>query len=186
MTRGRKRTFTNREPNGRAQRERFKPDMGAEGLQMQRAWNAQGGDMAKCTNPIGILAANQAITIDQEKAADDYRRCFQVVYRRADISAAPLDGVERGESDGPPEKVIERCRAILAPMQKALDQLARVKGRCAKDCFDNIVVYERVPRWMQPVPPRDSDARMAALFMEALRAVTEARQNPLQSPRKVA
>ena len=113
---GRKRKFIKREPNGRAQRERIVQDMGSEGVQVQRAWNAQGGDMAKCINPIGILAANDAITLDQERAAEDYRRCFQVVYRRADISAAPLEGVERGQTLETPDEVVERCKAILGPI----------------------------------------------------------------------
>lgn len=132
--------------------------------------------MTKCINPIGILAANEAITLDQERAAEAYRRCFQVVYRKADISAAPLDGMEKGVGEEVPELVVQRCKNILAPMQIALLELARVKGRAAKDTFENVVVYERVPRWMQPVPPRQSDARMAKLFMEALRHITEARE----------
>ena len=177
---GRKRKFIKREPNGRAQRERIVQDMGSEGVQVQRAWNAQGGDMAKCINPIGILAANDAITLDQERAAEDYRRCFQVVYRRADISAAPLEGVERGQTLETPDEVVERCKAILGPMQGALLELSRAKGRVAKDTFENLVVFERVPRWMKPVPPRESDSRAAKLFMDALRHVTEAREKSLR------
>ena len=44
----------------------------------------------------------------------------------------------------------------------------------ARSILDAVVVFDRVPRWMAPLPPRASDVREAGLLVAALDALAQA------------
>lgn len=171
MARGRKRKTGAREPNGRLQR---KPaiDKGTPELQSRRKFDAGNGDHALTWNLVGILRANGQITEQQLMAAREYRRLYCVVYKRPDVSAAPLDGIDRGPPIEPDEAEILGCKLDLARMEMALSRLSSELGRRIKDVFDNVVIFDRRPRWMCAMFPRESDIRDARLFLRAIQAVS--------------
>lgn len=168
---GRKRKTGNREPNGRLQR---KPaiDKGTPELQARRKYDVADGNPELSFNLLGILQANNQITDHQRRVGMEYRRLYGVVYKRPDVPASPLDGTDHGTPVEPDELYIRRCKTRLHTMEEVLLDLIKREGRLVKDVWDNLVLFDRRPRWMCPVCPRPSDIREAKLFLLAIRKIS--------------
>lgn len=123
---------------------------------------------------LGILRAHDQITEDQYRAACEYRRVFCLLYRKPDVPAVSMDGVARGAPTEVPENVMEIAKGKMARFDTAMDLVLKAYGRAAKDAWDNLVVYDRTPRWMQPVFRRSSDVRESELFMRCLSVIEKA------------
>lgn len=165
-------------------------DKGTPENQVRRL-QAAGGDPRKVdltSNPLDILYAHGQITDDQRRAASDYASLYGKFYRKGTIAAAPLDGAPRGrgDTDAPDDedevKRRQRQRARFGKMVQALDDLCFAAGsNSAKSIFDNLVVFQKTPRWMQPVFKTKADVQAGWLFQSAINAiakVTEPRQRP--------
>jgi hypothetical protein len=57
-------------------------------------------------------------------------------------------------------------------MEEVLLDLVKSEGRMIKDVWDNLVLFDRRPRWMCPVCPRPSDIREAKLFLLAIQKIS--------------
>lgn len=169
MGKGRKRKPGPRYPSGD-----LKPaiDRGTPELQSRRKFDAGEGDPNLTCTILGILRANDQITEDEYQSACDYRKLFAIVYRKPEISAGggAIDGSGGIISD---DKLIQ-FREDLRRLERAIARVVGIKGRIAKDTWDNLVLYGRRPRWMCAVFPRSSDIRDADLFRAVLREVTGA------------
>ena len=65
----------------------------------------------------------------------------------------------------------------LAGRERELERCRQAVGRLPaepKSILDAVVVFDRVPRWMAPLPPRASDVREADLLVAALDALAQA------------
>lgn len=166
--RGRKRKAGARFPSGD-----LKPaiDRGTPEFQSRRAWAAGNGNPELTWHVLGILRAHDQITEEEYRAACEYRRVFCLLYRKPDVPAVSLDGMARGAPTEAPEEVIERAKGLMAKFDRAIQSVVLTHGRAAKDAWDNLVVYDRRPRWMEPVFRRQSDVRDSDLFMRCLIAI---------------
>jgi hypothetical protein len=144
---------------------------------MRRAWLAGDGDQNLTWHPLGVLRANDAITEDEYRICCTYARLYGIVLRRAIPPAFSLSGPTGGAPEID-EETLEKKEAKLKRMWAVLDHLAAVHGRAVKEAFDNLVIHQRMPRWMLPVIPRDRDFRDAQLFRLALQAVTKKMTGP--------
>lgn len=169
--RGRKRKVGERFKSGD-----LKPaiDRGTPEYQSRRMWAAGGGNPELTWHVLGILRAHDQITEDQYRAACEYRRAFCLLYRKPDVPAVSMDGMARGAPADVPEEVIGIARGKMLRFDTALQHVVQSHGRAAKDAWDNLVVYDRTPRWMQPVIRRSSDVRESELFMRCLQAIERA------------
>ena len=138
----------------------------------RRKFDAGNGDPNLTWNLVGILLANNQITEQQSKTALEYRRLYGIVYKRPDVPASPLDGIDRGPPVEPDELYIRRCKGQLHKMEETLLDLIKEHGRLIKDSWDNLVLFDRRPRWMLPIAPRPSDVREAKLFLLAIRKIS--------------
>ena len=163
----RKRKRGPREPNGRLQRSRSRGrdrDRGTPEVQTRRK---QTYDRADISYALGIMAANNVISVGELQACERYGFLHYAVYGRASIAASKFDGempagARRNWTD---EFITSRKRDY---------ELARfgVK-RDALNALDNLVVFERFPRWLRPLQPLASDVRHARLLLAAIRALAE-------------
>lgn len=64
----------------------------------------------------------------------------------------------------------------LAARERELERCRQTVGRLsaeARSILDAVVVFDRVPRWMAPLPPKARDVREAGLLVSALDALAE-------------
>lgn len=173
---GRARKMGNRHPGGKLVQNR-ETDKGTPELQRRRLMLA-GGDPAKVdltSTPLDVLLANDQISEEEHRAASDYARLYGKFYGKGTVSAAALDGAPKGRGQDLPEdeKRVQGDRARLKRMVEALDNLCFASGStAAKSIFDNLVVFQRMPRWMQPVFKTQADVRASWLFQAAIREVS--------------
>ena len=89
------------------------------------------------------------------------------MFGRTNLAAATFDG-ERpsgARKNWPDEFVIGRKRGY---------ELARSDlNREALNQLDNLVIFERFPRWLKPLQPLPSDIRHARLLLAAIRKLAE-------------
>lgn len=163
VKRGRSRKTEPREKNGKPQRlpEHRRRDRGTKEIQFLREWYAGKGDPARTSYPLGILYANQAITEAQHSAGCNYAWLHWAVFGRVSLGAVSLEFMDRGAPtlrDRPEEeRRLERLHALFGLYSRA------------RRVLDNLVIYERIPRWMRPVDPRLSDVAEGGLFVAAIR-----------------
>lgn len=172
MARGRKRKGGERYPSG----DRKPVDRGTPEAQSRRAFLAGEGDQTLTWHVLGVLRANGQVDDDEYLVGCKYRNLFGVVYRKPEVIAAPMDGLPKGAMSELDDDDFRECHDRLIQMEKVIDRVCSTEGRRAKDIWDNIVVYDRMPRWMRPVAPRVSDVREAELFLYVLKVLTESRQ----------
>lgn len=162
VRRGRPRKPGPREANGQPQRlpKRQRRDRGTNEIQSLRQWWAGTGDPVLASYPLGILLANQVITEPQHVAGCDYAWLHWAVFGRASLAAVSLEFMDHGravEIDRAKEE--RRLEAVHGQFRR----LRRLRG-----LLDNLVIFERIPRWMRPVDPRLGDVTDARLFIEAM------------------
>ena len=157
----RKRKKGPREPNGRLQRSR---DHGTPEGHVRRSLAYGRADIAYA---LGIMAANNVISVGELQACERYGFLHYAVFGRANLAAATYDG-ERpsgARKSWPDEFVMGRrndyelARANLD--KEALNQL------------DNLVIFESFPRWLKPLQPLPSDVRHAKLLLAAILKLAE-------------
>ncbi len=166
MRRGRPRKSGPREVDGRAKR--AGPDRGTKEVQDLRQWYAGEGDPVLTAYPLGILLANGAITEEQHSAACDYAWLVSRVFGRHSLAAVSWEMMDRGrDSDLPTPEDEEREEKQQRRLTRIREAFAKLPRRCRAG-LDNLAIYERIPRWMRPVDPRDSDVTEARLFTKAL------------------
>ncbi len=166
---GRHRKPGPREPNGRIQRRGV--DRGTQELQDLRAWWAGNGDPALTTYPLGVLLANSVIAEPQHAAGCHYAWLHWAVYGRPSIGAVSYELRSQGIDEEPDRKVENaKLKRLRGSFERAI--LAEHLTRRGWRDLDNLVVYERTPRWMRPVMPRGSDVADARCVVEALEILT--------------
>ena len=135
-------------------------DRGTKEIQSLREWYAGKGDPALTTYPLGILLANGAISERQHSVGCDYAWLHWAVFGRASVAAISLEFRDRGQpverDSEAEERRIEEVHGLFLDCRRARREL------------DNLVIFERVPRWMRPVDPRPGDVTNARLFMGSL------------------
>ena len=161
MKSGRKRKACPREPSGRPSR--AARDGGTDEAQRIREWLAGSGDPALTSYPLGVLFANRAITLAQHSAGVRYGFLFAVALRRPNQAALAYDGAGPLSADWG-EAALEGMTENFNAARRALVNL----GPRTKTAVENLVVYERAPRWMRPVTPRQSDVIDAQLVLDGL------------------
>lgn len=155
----------NRTKSGRLSRQAN--DRGTKELQDRRAWLAGEGDPANTTYPLGILLANGAIGEDLHRYGCDYAWMHAVLYGSASTAAITAD---RSAGNTLDDLALQRITVKMGLARKALDS----EGRQIRDAVEAIVVYERVPRWMRPIPPAASDVHQAAKFIKGMELLRKA------------
>ncbi len=156
--RGRPRKPGPRERNGQPQR--YGRDRGTKEIQSLREWYAGAGDPVLTSYPLGILLANQAITEPQHVAGCDYAWLHWAVFGRVSLAAVSLEFMDHG-------------RAVEIDRVKEERRLEAIHGRFVarqrvRRLLDNLVIFERIPRWMRPVDPHPADVTDARLFLDAM------------------
>ena len=156
--RGRPRKPGPRETSGRSQR--HGRDRGTKEIRALREWYAGVGDPVLTTYPLGILLANGAISERQHSVGCDYAWLHWAVFGRASVAAVSLEFRSPGrpvERDSEAEeRRIEEVYSLFLDCRRERREL------------DNLVIFERVPRWMRPVDPRPGDVTNARLFKGSL------------------
>ena len=157
----RKRKTGAREPNGRLQRSR---DNGTPEGHVRRSLAYGRADIAYA---LGIMAANDVISVGELQACERYGFLHYAVFGRANLAAATYDG-ERpsGVRKNWPDEFVSGRRndyevARAGLNDEALNQL------------DNLVIFERFPRWLNPLQPLPSDVRHAQFLLAAIRKLAE-------------
>jgi len=157
----RKRKRGPREPNGRLKRTR---DRGTPEVQARRE---QAFNRADISYALGIMAANNVISVGELQACERYAFLHYVVFGQVNIAAMAYDG-ERpvgARKNWPDEFISDR--------QQDFEQArASIAGE-ALNLLDNLVIFEHHPRWLKPVQPRPSDVRHAECLLAAIRALAE-------------
>ena len=157
----RKRKKGPREPNGRLKRSRDR------GTSESLARRNLAYDRADISYALGIMAANNVITVGELQACERCGFLHYAVFGRANLAAATFDG-ERpsgARKNWPDEFVIGRKRDY---------EVARSDlNREALNQLDNLVIFERFPRWLKPLQPLPSDIRHARLLLAAIRKLAE-------------
>jgi hypothetical protein len=124
--------------------------------------------------PLGILRVNNAISEIQHRAACHYAWLFRLKHGRTSVAAADYDGFAQRRLAGSEAPLNE---SWLAARERELERCRRAVGQLpaeARSILDAVVVFDRVPRWMAPLPPRASDVREAGLLVLALDALAQA------------
>ena len=156
--RGRNRKIA-RAPGNRPQRDQSR-DRGTKEIRSLREWYAGAGDPVLTTYPLGILLANGAISERQHSVGCDYAWLHWAVFGRASVAAVSLEFRSPGrpvERDSEAEeRRIEEVYSLFLDCRRERREL------------DNLVIFERVPRWMRPVDPRPGDVTNARLFKGSL------------------
>ena len=157
----RKRKRGQREPSGRLQRTR---DRGTPEGQARRD-RAYG--RADISYALGIMVANNVISVGELQACERYGFLHYAVFGRANLAAATYDG-ERpsgGRKNWPDEFIVNRRRDY---------EMARFGiAREALNMLDSLVIFERYPRWLKPLQPRPSDVRHAEILLAAIHKLAE-------------
>jgi len=152
-------------------------DRGTQELRDRRAWLAGDGDPANTTYPLGILLANGAIGEDLHRYGCDYAWMHAVLFGSASTAAITADRARPGAILD--EVALRRISLKMELARRALDQA----GRQIRDAVEALVVYERVPRWMRPVPPAWSDIQQAEKLIKGLELLRRAFE---EAPRRAA
>ena len=168
---GRKRKGGPREPNGRLQRERARPDHGTPEQQARRARAAQGARPELASYPLGVLLASGCITETQHLAGCHYAWLHQVVFGRASAGAVRYDREPgRAMPEDPDDKWLAAREAELRQIER---RLAAAGLWNYKRALDSLAVYEVEPRWMRPLLPRVMDIQEGEVALEALNRLAE-------------
>ncbi len=152
---GRDRKQGERYPSGGLKRQQG-PDRGADYAKEIREFEAAGKAPELTSYPLGKMLANSDICYGRFAAGCLYARLHWQRHGRLSLAAVSYDGVSGGQgslltrlSDEEAAKAEKKLKGAQAVLMAA--------GRAIKDTIDNLVVYERTPRWMRPTVPRDSD-----------------------------
>lgn len=162
--RGRPRKPGPRTKNGRLKARRDPKDRGTDELQHMRAWLAGNGNPDHTCYPLGVLLANGAINEHQHEQGCRYAWLHAIVFGRPSIGAARWERIENGhDGDWNDEWLKHQTRRLEAVQRRLKQHPARLRST-----LNELVIYERTPRWMRPVVPRVSDVREAKLLIDAL------------------
>ncbi len=164
--RGRSRKTGPRELNGQPQR--HGRDRGTRETQSLRQWYAGDGDPVLTSYPLGILFANHALTEHELGVACNYAWLHSAVFGRHSLAAVSWEMMNHGR--GPETETLEE-KERQEQNQRKLWAINEILGTVPRRCragLDNIVVYERAPRWMRPVDPRPGDVTDARFFRVAV------------------
>ena len=156
--RGRPRKPGPRETSGQPQR--HGRDRGTKEIQSLRQWWAGPGDPSLTSYPLGVLLANGAISTQQHSIGCDYAWLHWAVFGRVSLAAVSLEFMDRGQP-------IVRHREAEERRMEEIHRLFRGTRRARRE-LDNLVIFERVPRWMKPIDPRPGDVHDARLLIESL------------------
>ena len=159
--RGRPRKPGPREMNGQPQRPGRDP--GSTKVQSIRQWYVPGsGDPALSAYPLGVLLANGDINEREHAAACNYAWLHQAIFGRHSLAAISWEYRSRGRNT-------ERDREVEERKLREIHEILRnhAPRRC-RAALDNLAIYERLPRWMKPVRPREGDIADARFFKFAL------------------
>ncbi len=169
--RGRARKTGPRENNGRPQR--HGRDRGTKVTQSLRQWYAGSGDPLLTGYPLGILFANQALTDHEHAVACNYAWLHSTVFGRHTLAAVSWDMTAHGRDPGSDIEDEDKKQKLEAAERKLEDiiELFRTMPRRCRAGLDNIAIYERTPRWMRPVDPRQGDVADARYFREAIKVL---------------
>jgi hypothetical protein len=177
MPKGRKRRAGPRYTCGKRKRTQANDttDQGASRVQVRREWwvtyeTAKGevmtGDLALADYPLGTLYTNGSINDDMWRAGSRYAWLYCArVGRSVHVTATALDPLPPGKDEDTAEQQDRRARW---GQEFHAAQAALGGRRALRDALENLVVYERIPRWMRPQVPRESDIQEARMVLEAL------------------
>lgn len=118
--------------------------------------------------PLGVLFLAGDITEDQHQAGCWYAWLYGFVCGRTTPAAMDWNHQPGGNRDGWPDGLTGRLEEYF---RIAADALAR--DRRAKDAVDNLVVYCRTPRWMQPRRPTPGCVNEAEAFHRGLGVILD-------------
>jgi len=131
---------------GRPRIERTGPDRGTPEQQLRRALLAGPGtanqppDPVMTSTPLDILKTRGLISLDQHSAGLDYATLYAKFTGR--YRDAGLEPEGQGEPSEDAEAEVERKYRACAIALLSL-------GRRVKDATDNLVIYRRMPAWLQ-------------------------------------
>lgn len=137
-------------------------DLGTPELQARR------GIDQRHSYPLGVLFLAGDITEDQHQAGCWYAWLYGFMCGRTTVAAVDWDHQPGGSRDSWPDGLTARLEEYFRTAAGAL-----AKDRRAKEAVDNLIVYSRAPRWMQPRMPSPSDLRDAQAFHRGLALVAE-------------
>ena len=142
-------------------------DRGTPELQARRARLAGGGDPELVSYPLGILLANGDIGEDAHQAGCRYAWLYGFVHGRTGAAARSWLGAPKGE---PRDFPYDIAAAIQVDLRAAAALLAGVPA--GKPALEDVIVFNREPRWMRPVAPTLRDVADAKSFHAALSVLT--------------
>lgn len=159
MTKGRVIKLAKR---GRPRKNTEAVDRGTPELQSRRGMDQ------RASYPLGILFLAGDISEEQHQAGCWYAWLYGFVCGRTSPAAIDWNAQPGGNRDSWETGLTAKLEGYFKLAGGAL-----AKDRRAKDAVDNLVVYSRHPRWMQPRRPLIADLREAEAFHRGMAVVVE-------------
>jgi hypothetical protein len=138
-----------------------RPDRGTPQARARRAALAGGADPALSEHPLGILLARGLIGPDQHAAAATYAWLYGRVVGRPDGSCAALYRRLAGEAAPAGWEASEAAAVALEERFRRGKNRLLAAGRRVCDATENLVVFGRLPRFLDTASRRGAEARRA-------------------------
>lgn len=140
---------------------RDQPDLGTPQIQARRAALAGGADPVLAEHPLGLLLARGLIAQEQHAAAVTYAWLYGRVVGRPSGSCAALYRRLAGEAAPAGWEPSEEGEAALQERFRRGKNRLLAAGRRVCDATENLVVFARVPRFLDTSGQRGAGARRA-------------------------
>jgi hypothetical protein len=163
--------FSRRRGRPTTEQKANKIDRGTPQAQARRAALAAGGDPVLSESPLGVLLARGLVTAEEHAAACIYAYLYARAVGRPRTSCAALYRRLAGEAAGPGWTDLEESAeaGVEARFRHGKNRLLAA-GRRVCDATENLVVFGRLPRFLDSAGRRDAAARRAdAVDLEAVR-----------------
>ena len=157
---GRRRRAGKREPGGRLQR-RATRDQGTPEGQARRKVLYRHGDIGY---PLGILHANGEISAGDLKGCERYGFLHYAVFGRRSVASVNYDGERLGT--GRKNWTDKFIKDTENEYRRVRAEICSTKSLAL---LDNLVVYERMPRWFRPLTPHPKDVENGQQLLKAIR-----------------
>ncbi len=151
---------------GRPPAMRHDIDRGTAELQVKRAALAQGGDPALSEYPLGVMLTRGLIDGPQHDAGCYYAFLYGVTIGRTSISCERIYQQMMDCESGHGTPIDEAARARIETLFRLGKNRLLAAGRRVCDATENVVVYGRLPRFLD-AGSRESPTRRRSNAIEA-------------------
>lgn len=157
--RGRPKKAGARTPSGQLSRAAEYRDNGTPEGNARRSHFYRSEDV---TYALGIMFANEVIGQAELSAGERMAWAFGVVFGKVSPAAVAYEQRDRGQHDGPPERIAEIAKRTL----NEADAVCASSGE--RKALRNLVIYNRLPDALRPSIPSDDECKQAHKLVDLL------------------